>query len=95
MTFAHPSQQPIVVTSRYMALYNFQRNDPFRVKTAEELTAVTNQLRRLVDASGLQTLPVFLLMLYPEFSPLPLPPGTAKVGVGPHFLILGLTQQPS
>jgi hypothetical protein len=91
-TFANLSQQPITVTSRYAALYNFQQHEPIPVKTADEFAAVTTQIRRLVGNSGLQPVPVFLLVLYPEFLQLPLPQGTAVVGAGPHFLVLGLIE---
>jgi hypothetical protein len=91
-THANPAQQPIVVTSRYASMYNFQRRDPIRVKNAEELAHVTDQIRRLVVDTGLPPVPVFLLLLYPEFLQLPLPHGTAAVGAGPHFLILAVNR---
>lgn len=88
-TFAHPSQQPIAVTSRYAALYNFQEQDPIRVQSAEKLAVVTNQIRRLAGDTGISA-PTFLLVLYPEFLHLPLPQGTTAIGYGPHFVILAI-----
>jgi hypothetical protein len=73
--FAHPGQQPIVVTGRNAALYDFQGRDPIQVKSKDRFAEVVNQVNRLVVNTG-QTAPVFLLLLYPELLHLPLPLGT-------------------
>ncbi len=65
--------------------------DPPLVTTPAELSAEINQIRRLIEDNGVRTVPVFLLVLYPELAHLSPPPDTTLVETGPHFLMLRLT----
>jgi hypothetical protein len=85
-TFAGPSEQPIIVTERYLPLYKFQRHNPKMIRSFEEKKFLVKTIRRLAARTGL-TETVFLLVLYPR---LPVPEGATLFRSGSCFEILAI-----
>jgi hypothetical protein len=92
--FANRSQQPMTVTSRYAAMYEFQGQDPLPVSSAEELATIVDRIHHLAADAGTPAVPLFVLLLYPEILHLPPPHGTMVIGSGPHFIMLAVDDNP-
>jgi hypothetical protein len=87
--YAHPSQQPISVTSRYGAIKEFQTHAPLWIKTLEQANSVVSEIRRLSDEECLQDRPIFLLMHDP---PDRIPGNVELVASGTRFALLEIVR---
>jgi hypothetical protein len=81
--FANRSQQPMTVTSRYAAMYEFQDQVPLPVTSAAELATIVDRIHRLAVDAGTPAVPLFMLLFYHEILHLPPPHRMTVIGSSP------------
>lgn len=89
--YAHPSQQPITVNNEYARIKEFQKEGPIRIKTAEQLKSVIEEIRLLTNSALFPEKEIYLLIHDPQHPP---PTHTQMVASGSRFLLLEIDPSP-
>jgi len=89
-TWAHPSQQPIVVRERYRASYQLQGANPIAISRADDLLLLVKRIRIAHHAGAHPPGSVLILLLYPgAVENIASFPG-APIASGQGFIVLNL-----